>query len=203
MPGKLFVISGPSGSGKSTVVRGVRKRMKDVSYSVSHTTRHRRAGEEEGRDYCFVDRETFERMIDEGAFVEWAPVYNDLYGTSITGLRGQLEAGLDVLLDLDTQGAAAIRKGFQNSILIFLFPPSMEALETRLKSRGTDEKEIIEERLKKARGEMGKFVRYDYAVINNDLEQAVEEVKAIILSERCRAERVGAALRRMFDLPNI
>jgi len=174
--------------------------MKDVSYSVSHTTRNPRAGEREGRDYCFVDRATFERMIDEDAFVEWAPVYHDLYGTSVAGLRGQVEAGLDVLLDLDTQGAAAIKKGFRDCILIFLFPPSMEVLEARLRSRGTDEKEIIEERLKKAQGEMGKFVRYDYAVINDDLEKAVEEVKAIVLSERCRVERVGESVRERFDL---
>jgi guanylate kinase len=200
MPGKLLVISGPSGSGKSTVVRGVRKRVKDVGYSVSHTTRYPRAGEKEGRDYCFVDRKTFERMIHEGAFVEWAPVYNDLYGTSLAGLRGQVEAGLDVLLDLDTQGATAIRKHFRDSILIFLFPPSMDVLEARLRSRGTDEETIIEERLKKAQGEMGKFVQYDYAVINDDLEQAVEEVKAIVLSERCRVERVGETLRERFDL---
>jgi guanylate kinase len=203
MVGNLFVISGPSGSGKSTVVRGVRKRLKDVSYSVSHTTRHRRAGEKEGRDYCFVDRETFERMIHEGAFVEWAPVYHDLYGTSTAGLLGQVEAGLDVLLDLDTQGAAAIRERFPDSILIFLFPPSLEVLEARLRSRGTDQKEIIEERLKRALGEMEKFMGYDYAVINKDLDPAIEEVKAIVLSERCRVERAGEALRKLFDLPDI
>ncbi len=202
MPGKLFVISGPSGSGKSTVVRSVRERLKEVSYSVSHTTRHRRAGEKEGRDYCFVDRETFEKMIDEGAFAEWAPVYSDLYGTSVAGLRGQVEAGLDVFLDLDTQGATAIKERFQDSVLIFLFPPSMEVLEARLRSRGTDEKAIIEERLIEARGEMRKFVRYDYAVINDDLEQAIEEVKAIVLAERWRVERVGDALRERFDLHN-
>ncbi len=200
MPGKLFVISGPSGSGKSTVVRGVRNRLKNVSYSVSHTTRNPRVGEKEGLDYCFVDRATFERMIDEGAFVEWAPVYNDLYGTSLAGLHGQVKAGLDVLLDLDTQGATAIKKGFRDCILIFLFPPSMDVLEARLRLRDTDEKKIIKERLKKAKGEMEKVVRYDYAVINDDLEQAVEEVKAIVLSERCRVERVGESLRERFDL---
>ena len=175
-------------------------RLKGVGYSVSHTTRTRRVGEKEGQDYCFVDRRTFEKMIDEGAFVEWAPVYNDLYGTSIAGLRGQVEDGLDVFLDLDTQGAAAIKRHFPDSVLIFLFPPSLEILEARLRKRATDKDEVIQERLKKALGEMKKFTTYDYAVINDDLDGTIEEIKAIVLAERFKVKRVGESLRERFDL---
>jgi guanylate kinase len=200
MRGRLFVISAPSGTGKSTVLKGVRSRVEDVGYSVSHTTRSPRPGEREGRDYFFVDRKTFEGMIKEGAFVEWAHVYDDLYGTSFSSLHGQMDSGLDVLLDLDTQGAGAIKAHFQDCLQIFLLPPSLEVLERRLRGRGTDEQGVIEARLRKAVEEISRFRRYDYVVVNDDLERAINDVQAIILSERCRVGRREVAVRKRFRL---
>lgn len=200
MRGRLFVISAPSGTGKSTVLRRVRNRVKDVGYSVSHTTRRPRPGEKEGKDYFFVDKVTFEEMIKERAFVEWAHVYEDLYGTSFSSLQGQMKSGLDVMLDLDTQGAGAIKAHFQDCLQIFLLPPSLEVLETRLRGRGTDEQEVIEVRLRKAVDEISRFTRYDYVVVNDDLERAVSDVQAIILSERCRVERREAVIKERFHL---
>jgi len=200
MKGQLFVLSAPSGTGKSTILREVRKRITGLGYSVSHTTRRPRAGEQEGRDYYFVDKETFRRMADEGSFVEWANVYNDYYGTSFSALRGQLHSGLDVLLDLDIQGARAIKEHFSTSVLVFLVPPSLEVLEARLRNRGTEKEEIIETRLKKARDEIAEYRRYDHVVINDDLEQAIAEVQAVILSERSRTARRGPIIKERFGL---
>lgn len=174
--------------------------MTGLGYSVSHTTRSPRAGEQEGREYYFVDKETFRRMADEGLFVEWANVYNDYYGTSFSALRGQLHAGLDVLLDLDVQGARAIKEHFSASVLIFLVPPSLDVLEARLRNRGTDEETVIETRLKKARDEIAEYRRYDHVIINDELEQAIGEVQAIILSERSRTARRGPMIKERFGL---
>lgn len=200
MKGQFFVISAPSGTGKSTLLREVRKRMVRLGYSVSHTTRRPREGEEEGRAYYFVDKKTFKRMVDEGVFVEWAEVYEDYYGTSFSALEGQLQSGLDVLLDLDTQGARAVKEYDRTSVLIFLLPPSLDVLAARLKNRGTDEKEVIETRLKKARDEIAEYGRYDHVVINDELEQAVTEVQAIILSERSRTGRREPIIKELFGL---
>ncbi len=198
MNGLLFVISASSGAGKSTIVRKVRKRTAHIGYSVSHTTRKPRAGEREGRDYYFVDKKTFMRMVDEGAFVEWANVYEDYYGSSFSALEGPLKSGLDILLDLDIQGARAIKDHSGDSVLIFLVPPSLEVLETRLRERGTDTEEVIETRLKAAMGEIAQYGRYDYVVVNDDLEQAVTEVQAIILAERCRSGRREPTIKELF-----
>ena len=200
MKGQLFVISAPSGTGKSTVLGEVRARLTGLGYSVSHTTRRPRPGEQEGRDYFFVDKETFKRMAEEGSFVEWARVYGDYYGTSFFSLEGQLDSGVDVLLDLDVQGARSIKEHFKESVLIFLVPPSLEVLEDRLRNRGTDGQEVIETRLKKARKEIAEFNRYDYVIINDELEQAVEEVQAIILSERSRTGRRAPIVMELFGL---
>ena len=198
MKGLLFVISAPSGAGKSTVVREVRKRTAHVGYSVSHTTRKPRAGELEGRDYYFVDKKTFKKMVAEGSFVEWANVYEDYYGSSLSALEGQLKSGLDILLDLDIQGARAIRNHSRDSVLIFLVPPSLEVLERRLRERGTDSEEAIETRLRAAMDEIAQYDRYDYVVVNDDLEKAVTEVQAIILAERCRSGRREPTIKEFF-----
>ncbi|MBW1720573.1 MAG: guanylate kinase [Deltaproteobacteria bacterium] len=200
MPGRLFVISGPSGTGKTTVVRGLRERVDGLGFSVSHTTREPREGEEEGVHYHFVDQETFQRMIDEGAFVEWAVVYNHYYGTSYAALREPMEKGIDVVLDIDSQGAANVRKLFKESILIYLLPPSLEELENRLKKRATDSGPVIEARFKKGVADIKNCSWYDYIVFNDSLEQAVEELASIIIAERCRTSAQMPRIKEMIQI---
>ncbi|MCP4614579.1 MAG: guanylate kinase [Planctomycetes bacterium] len=201
MTGRLFVFSGPSGSGKSTIISTLRNRLKNLGYSVSHTSRGPRSGERDGIDYHFVNRETFDSMIADGGFVEWAEVYHCFYGTSIAGLEKQTSSGFDVLLDLDVQGAKNIKEHFDNSVLIHLLPPSLEALEKRLKDRGTDDEDIIGKRMETAPDVIKNCVWYDYVVINDDLENAVLEVQAIITSERCRTARRMKEIEELFDIP--
>lgn len=201
MPGQLFVISAPSGTGKSTIIEALRKRVESLGYSVSHTSRKQRGHEQEGVDYYFVDREIFSRMIEEGAFVEWAQVYNEFYGTSFSSLNSQTEAGLDVLLDLDSKGAKRIKAAFEeNADLIYILPPSFEALERRLRERGTDSEKEIRARMEEAHFEVKESLWYDYIVVNDSLEKAIEEVKCIIVSRRCRAPRRAEWVRKTFDI---
>ncbi len=202
MPGRLFVISGPSGSGKTTIITTLRNQLKNLGYSVSHTSRKPRSGERDGIDYHFVGRETFDRMIKNGDFVEWAEVYNCFYGTSFAGLEKQTALELDILLDLDAVGAKNIKEHSDNSVLIHLLPPSLSTLEKRLKGRGTDDEGTIGKRMETASDIIKNCVWYDYIVINDDLENAVLEVQAIIISERCRATRRMKGIRELFDIPS-
>jgi guanylate kinase len=201
MAGRLFVISGPSGAGKSTIIRHVLNEVGDLGYSVSHTTRRPREKEVAGADYHFVDKETFLKMIREGDFLEWAEVYDDLYGTSRSGLHRSLETGMDVILDVDVQGAANVRAEFADSILIFLLPPSLEALEERLRKRGTDTESAVRTRMEKALREIGECGKYDYIIFNDDLEDAAEKVRSIILSERCRSHVLMPRVLEIFRVP--
>jgi guanylate kinase len=193
MPGQLFVISGPSGAGKSSIVKDLLSRTEGLVYSISHTSRRPRGSEQNGIEYHFVDADTFNRMIEAGAFVEWAKVYDDFYGTSFSGLEGQTASGLDVLLDVDSQGARNIRKHFEDSVLIYVLPPSLEILEKRLEGRGTDDEGVIKTRMEKALDDMDNCLWYDYIIINDDLEKAITEAKSIIISERCRTARQATA----------
>jgi len=193
MPGQLFVISGPSGAGKSSIVNALLGRTDGLVYSISHTSRRPRGTENDGIDYHFVDSKTFNRMIEAGAFVEWARVYDDFYGTSFSSLEGQTGSGLDVLLDVDSQGARNIRKHFEDSVLICLFPPSLEILEKRLRGRGTDDEGVIKARMEKALNDIDNCLWYDYIIINDDLEKAITEARSIIISERCRMARQAPA----------
>lgn len=189
MAGQLFIISAASGTGKSTLINELRKRVKDLGYSISHTSRSPRGTENDGVDYYFVDQSAFIKMTEEGAFVEWAKVYGSFYGTSFSSLDKQTSSGLDVLLDIDTQGARNIKKHFESSVLIYMLPPSLEVLEKRLKDRGTDEEQVIKTRMQKALEDIKNCVWYDYVIINDDLEKAVEDVQAVIISERLRTAR--------------
>jgi guanylate kinase len=187
MGGILFVLSGPSGSGKSTILAIVKKTVSGLGYSVSHTTRKPRASEADGKDYHFVSRKVFDRMEREGAFVEYAEVYGHLYGTSRASVDPLLAGDLDVVLDVDHQGAFNIRKKYPDSRLIYVLPPSLETLRQRLSSRGSDSPEAVEGRLSKAMAEISRCFFYDYIVINKDLDEAVADVAGIIRAERCRA----------------
>jgi len=200
--GQIYVFSGPSGAGKSTLVQRLRQRIKDLGYSVSYTSRAPRGGEVDGIDYHFVDRDTFCRMIDNGFFVEWATVYGDLYGTSVSGLLSQIDRGIDVLLDLDYQGAESMKAYFKESVLVYILPPSLEILEKRLRERATDNDKIIDERLKQALDEIRKCSIYDYIIINDDLEDAVEKAISIIQADSCHRSRVLPRVKEIFGLPD-
>ena len=200
MSGNLFVISAPSGAGKSTIIKALKERIEGLGYSISHTSRKPRGNENDGIDYHFLKKETFRSMIDAGAFVEWAQVYDDLYGTSFSSLDEQTASGLDVLLDLDTQGAKNIKKHFKNSVLIYVLPPSLDVLEKRLMARGTDDETVIKSRMKKTSSEIKQCVWYDYIIVNDDLEKAIKEAQAIILSVRCRTDQQVPIVKEMFDV---
>lgn len=196
----LYVISGPSGVGKSTVIDRLRARIEGLGYSISHTSREPRENEKDGVHYHFVDRETFSRMIDDGAFIEWAQVYSDYYGTSYTSIRSQLDQGMDIVMDLDSQGAMNVKKAFMNTTLIYILPPSLEELDRRLRGRGTDDEEVIRARFKKAVKELNASGDYDYIVFNDKLQEAVSEVEAIIISERCRKANRFPTVKKIFKI---
>ncbi|MDY6970932.1 MAG: guanylate kinase [Thermodesulfobacteriota bacterium] len=200
MPYQPVVISAPSGAGKSTIINALKKRDKGLAYCVSHTSRKPRNTEKDGIDYHFVDRYVFERMIEEDSFVEWAEVYNDYYGTSFSSLEEQMVLGVDVLMDVDSQGAKNIKSRFIDSVLIYVLPPSLGILEERLKERGTDNESVIRRRMAKAFSDIKNCVWYDYIVINNDIEEAIGEVQAIIVSQRCRTARRMKSVEDLFDI---
>ena len=200
MSGQLYVITGPSGVGKSTIIKRLRKKLPGIGYSVSHTTRKPRKNEADGVNYHFADRETFEEMIKGKAFVEWAEVYNDLYGTSFASLRSQTEQGLDVVMDLDSQGAKNIKGSFEDSVLIYILPPSLQVLEERLRGRASDDEAEIKARLDKARKEIGACGDYDYIIFNEDLNRTIDEVTAIIVSSRCHKSKRLARVEKTFGI---
>jgi len=202
MPSQLYVISGPSGVGKSTIIDRLRNRIDGLGYSISHTSRGPRENEKDGVHYHFVDRETFSRMIDEDAFVEWALVYSDYKGTSYASIKSQMDQGFDIVMDLDSQGATNLKKELRNTTLIYILPPSMEELERRLRGRGTDDEEAIRARAKKAVNELKASLQYDYIIFNDELDGAVAEAGAIIISERCRKANRFPMVEKIFKIPS-
>jgi len=199
LKGLLIVISAPSGTGKTTLCHMLLEEFPNMEFSISYTTRKPRPGELNGRDYFFVDRETFERMVEEGDFLEWAEVYGNLYGTSKSQVLKALEEGKDILLDIDTQGALQVKKNFPEAVLIFILPPSLKELERRLKKRGTDDEETIRKRLQTAREEIGKALEYDYIIVNDILEVAFERLRSIITAEKCRTDRLSAEIEKLVE----
>lgn len=200
MKGRVFVLSGPSGSGKSTLIRGVRKRIDNLVYSISHTTRSPRLKEKEGVDYFFVDKTTFEDMIDKDAFLEWAHVYDDYYGTSRGTVEEKLKAGLDIILDIDNQGAKNIKEKISDCRLVYILPPSIEILEKRLQKRAADNPSVIEKRIKQANNELSNCTWYDYLIINDDLDKATDELEAVIIADRCSRERALPDIELKFEI---
>ena len=185
----MVVISGPSGVGKSSFVHQLLDAGLNLEYSVSATTRPRRPHETDGRDYLFLTREEFRRRVDAGEFVEWAEVHGEQYGTLKSEIERRLAEGRNVLLDIDVQGGTAVRKVYPDGVFIFVLPPSMASLEERLRGRGTDPDERIRLRLENARREIELGKAYDYAVVNDDLDLALNRVVAIITAEECRVRR--------------
>ena len=190
--GILFVVSAPSGAGKTSLLKALLPAEQSLALSVSHTTRARRPGEEDGVHYHFVGVEEFQRLVAEGAFLEHAQVFDNFYGTSEKGVREQLSAGQDVVLEIDWQGARQVRTCFPDAVSIFIAPPSIEALRERLGGRGQDDQDVIERRMRDARDELSHFSEYDYLVINDDFEQALGELQAIILACRLTTGRNAA-----------
>lgn len=189
--GKLFVISGPSGAGKSTVIAQLLKRLNNVYFSVSATTREPRRGERDGKDYFFVSHGEFEKMIEHGELLEYAEYVGNYYGTPAAPCSEKLEMGWDVILDIETRGAEQVMKMRPDAIGMFLFPGSFEILEQRLRLRATDSEEKIRQRLKQAKEECKKAPMYKYIIINDRVETAAEEAVSIITAEKCiTAERL-------------
>ena len=193
--GLIFVISAPSGAGKLTLLNKVRETEGRLASTVSATTRPKRAGEQDGRDYFFLTREAFEDRVKQGEFVEWAEVHGNLYGTLRTELDRCVRTGQDVLLELDVQGMKHLKTHFPGAVAIFLVPPSLEELERRLRTRGTDSDAEIALRLRNAREEMGVRYEFDYIIVNDDLEQAAGDMVAIMRAEHCRAHRQPDRIR--------
>jgi len=182
--GKLYVVSAPSGAGKTTVVKGALKKLKAIERSISWTTREPREGEKEGKDYRFVSRKEFEKLIYEKKLLEWAEVFGEYYGTPVSNIDEAKRDKVDLFLVIDVQGAKQIRKKMSDSILIFILPPSMEDLKMRLQARGKETEEEINKRLKEAQGEINCSEDYDFRIINEDLDKAVGELVNIISKER-------------------
>jgi guanylate kinase len=199
MSGCLFIVSAPSGAGKTTLVSGLIAAEPMVRKSVSYTTRKPRPGEENGRAYHFITAEAFERMRTGGEFLETAHVHGNLYGTSRSAVEKETAAGNDVLLEIDWQGAAQIRKLKPDAVAIFILPPSIEALEKRLRGRGQDSAETIAKRVAAARGEISHVGEFDYVIINDEFNRAAQDLISIIRAERLRLPR---QLARHTDLIN-
>jgi guanylate kinase len=194
--GTLFVVSAPSGAGKTTLCREIRLRLPDLAYSVSVTTRSPRPGEVDGTDFRFVREAEFQAMLARNEFAEWAKVHGNLYGTRARSLEEALGAGHDVLLDIDTQGAAQLRARYTaaDAVLIFVVAPSVKELEQRLRERRSDQDADIERRLRRAREEIALWRQYDYLIVNRDVKEALDQLESIILAERCRVIRLGLTL---------
>ncbi|MDT8364195.1 MAG: guanylate kinase [Nitrosomonas sp.] len=193
--GFLIVISAPSGTGKTSVVSALLQTDPDINLSVSYTTRPPRQNEEDGRDYFFVDRARFQRMSEQGDFLESAEVYGNFYGTSRSWIEERMTAGNDVLLEIDCQGALQVRELYPQSLSVFILPPSLAALKQRLEQRGMDESKVMERRLSAAREEVSHLHKYDYLVVNHDLSETVRQISCIVCAERLKTIRQLARQR--------
>ncbi|MDQ0203806.1 guanylate kinase [Pectinatus haikarae] len=187
--GNLIILSGPSGTGKGTVCKKLLTLNKNIFYSISATTRLPRPGERNGREYWFLNKKDFERMIKGNKLLEWAKVYDNYYGTPLEKINSLREQGKDVLLEIDTQGALSVMEKAADGIFIFLLPPSLHELEKRIRGRGTETQEVIQKRLDAAVGEISLGTRYHYLVVNRNVTEAVSQLNAIITAEHCRTER--------------
>ncbi|WP_324696365.1 guanylate kinase [Candidatus Thiothrix phosphatis] len=199
LTGQLYIVSAPSGAGKSSLLNALRERFPTVAVSVSHTTRPPRPGEQDGVHYHFTNAETFRQQVAEGNFLEYAQVFDNYYGTSRLSVNALLESGKDVILEIDWQGARQVRERAENVISIFILPPSVDALQERLHGRGQDSEETIRRRMRDAQNEMSHYPEYDYVVINDGFEVALDDLAAIFRSERLKLARQKQRHRPLLD----
>jgi len=197
--GVLYVISAPSGAGKTTLCKEIIDIFPNLRHSVSYTTRPPRTGEVHGRDYFFVGTEEFSRMVGAGEFAEWAEVHGNLYGTSLATLKECRSQGIDLILDIDGQGARQLKGRFEGGVYIFVLPPSIEELRRRLDTRSSDTEEVIERRINNAAGEIKEARWYDYIIVNDRFSDAVEQLKSVLIAEQCRAIRLIQGLSTTFE----
>lgn len=190
--GTLYIISAPSGAGKTSLVKALLDSMDGIQVSVSHTTREMRPGETEGVDYWFIDQDHFFRKQQEGDFLESAQVFDNFYGTSRSSVAETLNAGVDVILEIDWQGARQVRESMPGLVSIFILPPSRDALESRLRHRGQDSETIIARRMQDAQQEISHYEEYDYLVINDDFDTALQELSCLIQAQRQKISRLSA-----------
>jgi guanylate kinase len=198
--GLLFIISAPSGAGKTTLCKEVIDIFRNLRHSVSYTTRQPRPGEVHGRDYFFVSSDEFRRMVEAGEFAEWAEVHGNLYGTAIKTLEEYRSNGIDVILDIDCQGARQLKERYHGGVFIFILPPSFMELRRRLDNRNSDSVAVIERRIECAAAEIKESRWYDFIIVNDVFSKAVEELKSVLIAERCRTGRVLEAVAEMFDI---
>ena len=202
-PGNLFVVAAPSGAGKSSLVKALMELDQGVRPSISHTTRAARGQELHGREYFFVGTEEFEAMVAEGAFLEWAHVHGNRYGTSKKAIEERIAQGSDVILEIDFQGALQIKQAFANAVLVFILPPSWEELRSRLERRGEDSADVIEVRLKNAAIEMAQVSKFDFVIINELFERALFDLKAVVHAQRLKYAAQRRARADTFQSLNI
>lgn len=197
--GKLFIVAAPSGGGKTSLVHKLVMDLPDIEVSISHTTRSKRPNETPGQDYFFIEESAFLTMIEADKFVEHAHVFNHYYGTSKAQIQERLKNGIDVVLDIDWQGAQQIRDGFPNSVSIFVIPPSLEVLKDRLQSRKQDAEDVIEHRMQQAKDELSHYHEFDYLIVNDEFEKAARDLQAIVVAHRLQMKRQACKQRQLLS----
>lgn len=201
MSGTLFVVAAPSGAGKTSLVAALVESMSGIEVSISHTTRPARPGEKDTVNYFFVDKDVFEDLINQNAFLEYAKVFGKeyYYGTSIRWVKEKLEAGIDVILEIDWQGAEQAKKAFKDTVSIFILPPSREELKNRLTARRQDDDAAIADRMATAGGELSHYHEFDYLIVNDDFDQAVQDLQCLVLSKRLTRHRQVLQIKPLLD----
>lgn len=198
--GLILILSAPSGAGKTSLCRELFKAFPDMKESVSYTTRSPRAGEVDGEAYHFVSREVFDQMVSEDAFAEWAEVHDNKYGTALSTLEAARKNGVDLVLDIDIQGARKLKEQFEGGVYVFIMPPSMEELRRRLECRSSDAQEVIERRIVRAADEIRESSWYDYIIFNDNFEVACRELASIVIAYRLRTFRMMEKVGKLFDI---
>jgi guanylate kinase len=199
MKGNLFIISSPSGGGKGTLIRRVLENVPNIGYSVSFTTRAPREGEIDGKHYNFISQQEFENLIGKGEFLEYAEVHGNMYGTALTQINRETGEGRDIILEIDVQGAAWVRKRAPEAVSIFILPPSFAVLKARLEARATEDLEDLKLRLANSRGEVERYTEFDYVIINDEIEKASLEIQAVILAERVKRAQQKENIEKVIE----